>query len=307
MRETELKRIDCIVKRVRTYQTLATIFPTTFYISTNKELSSKGFQNFINFYRYSYDMKQDFIKFYIYHKFYLALPKSGVEPFIKGNEDLFYGRSQLPNSFLLGLVLSILEIVILLFVLYRMHTKGIKEEQAKTVKVDFKKGNSLFALCKDGKIKGDIFRYYQGQTTAACIDKIPVNFQFNGLPAHVVLDFLCALSGANKEQAVKYLKILGIEDLNTLKLNYEEILKFYAAVKIAKNGVEYIILNDFFKKESREFEEDCFKLLAALEASEQKVLYLSCQMYYPKTSLDEDITLETFCLFTLPIDKVTLR
>ncbi|NIM83926.1 MAG: hypothetical protein GTN82_36555, partial [Candidatus Aminicenantes bacterium] len=39
IRETELKRIDCIVKRVRAYQTMATIFPTTFYISTNKELS----------------------------------------------------------------------------------------------------------------------------------------------------------------------------------------------------------------------------------------------------------------------------
>jgi hypothetical protein len=159
-----------------------------------------------------------------------------------------------------------------------MHTKRIKKEQAKTVKIDFKKGNSLFALCKDGKIKDDIFHYYQGQKNAACIDKIPVNFQFNGLPAHVVLDFLCALAGATKEQAVKYLEILGIEDLNTLKLNYEEILKFYAAVKIAKNGAETIILNDFFKKESREFEEDCFKLLATLEASEQKVLYLSCQM-----------------------------
>jgi hypothetical protein len=307
MKNLEDKRLNSILKRIRAYQTISAFLPTTLYISSNKELSSKGFQSFVDFYKYAYEMKFKFVDFYLYRKFYLALPKSGVEPFIKGNEDLFYGSSQLPNSFLLGLVLSILEIVILLFVLYRKHTKGIKKEQAKTVKIDFKKGNSLFALCKDGKIKGDIFHYYQGQKNAVCIDKIPVNFQFNGLPAHVVLDFLCALSGANKEQAVKYLDILGIKDLNTLQLNYEEILKFYLVGKIAKNGIEYIILNDFFKKESREFEEDCFKLLAALEASEQKVLYLSCQMYYPKTSLDEDITLETFCLFTLPIDKVTLR
>ena len=307
LRETELKRIEGIVKRIHVYQTLASFFPTTFYISTNKELSSKGFQNFIAFYRYSYDMKQDFIKFYIDRKFYRPLPGSGVEPFIKGNENLFYGKSQLPDSFLLGLIVAVVYIGVLLVTIYRRQRKGIKGEKVKTVKVDFKKGNPLFALCKNEKIKCDIFRYYQEQKTATCIDKITMDFHFNGVRPDVVLKFLCHLAKVKVEKAIEYLSILGIKDLNTLKLEEEEILKFYAAVMIAKNDVELIVLNDFFKQKTREFETDFFKLLSALDDSGQKILYLSCNMYYPKKSLDEDIHVETFHLFPLPIDEITLR
>jgi hypothetical protein len=312
MREDELNRIDGIVKRIRVYQTLASFFPTTFYISTNKELSSKGFQNFINFYRYSYDKKQDFIKFYIDRKFYQPLPKSGVEPFIKGDEDLFYGKSRLPHSFLLGLILAVIYIAALLVILYRMQTKKVKQENVKPVQVDFNKGNPLFALCKDEKIKSDIFQYYQEQKTTACIDKVTADFPYqlnglNGIKANEVFKFLCRLARANKEKAIKYLSILGIEDLKSLKLEEEAILKFYAAVKIAKNGVDCIVLDDFFKQKTREFETDFFKLLSALQASGQKILYLSCNMYYPKKSLDEDIEVETFYLFPLPIDEITLR
>ena len=312
LRETELQRIDGIVKRIRVYQTLASFFPTTFYISTNKELSSKGFQNFIAFYRYSYDMKQDFIKFYIDRKFYRPLPKTGVEPFIKGNEDLFYGKSRLPHNFLLGLILAVIYISALLVTLYRMQAKGIKQENVKPVDVDFNKGNTLFALCKDEKIKSDISRYYRTQKNTACIDKITADFPYqlnglNGIKANEVFKFLCRLARANKEKAIEYLSILGIQDLHSLELEEETILKFYAAVKIAKNGVDCIVLDDFFKQKTREFETDFFKLLSALAAAGQKILYLSCNMYYPKKSLDEDIDVETFYLFPLPIDEITLR
>jgi len=312
LRETELNRIDGIVKRIRVYQTLASFFPTTFYISTNKELSSKGFQNFIDFYRYSYDKKQDFIKFYIDRKFYRPLPKSGVESFIKGNEDLFYGKSRLPHSFLLGLIMAVIYIAALLVTLYRVQTKRNKQENVKPVNIDFNKGNTLFALCKDEKIKSDICRYYQEQKNTACIDKISADFPYqlnglNGIKANEVFKFLCRLARTNKEKAIEYLSILGIEDLNSIKLEEEAILKFYAAVKIAKNGVDCIVLDDFFKQKTREFETVFFKLLSALAASGQKILYLSCNMYYPKKSLDEDIDVETFYLFPLPIDEITLR
>jgi hypothetical protein len=314
MKNCEDKRMNSILKRIRTYQTLSALIPTTLYLSCNKELSSKGFQNFVDFYHYAYDMKFKFVNFYLYRKFWLPLPKSGVEPFIEGNEDLFYGKSQLPNSFLLGLIMAIVYIAVLLVTLNRMQSKGkgIEEEKVKSVKVDFSKGNPLFALCKDDKIKSDIFRYYREQKTATCIDKIRADFPYqlnglNGIKANEVLKFLCRLARANCEKVIEYLSILGIKDLSTLKLEEEEILKFYAAIKIAKSDVEFIVLNDFFKQKTREFEMDFFKLLSTLEASDQKILYLSCNMYYPKKSLDEDIQLETFYLFPLPIDEITLR
>lgn len=316
MREAELKRIEGIVKRIRVYQTLASFFPTTFYISTNKELSSKGFQNFIAFHRYSYDMKQDFIKFYIERKFYRPLPKSGVEPFIKGNEDLFYGKSHLPKSFLLGLILTVFYIAVLLVILYRMHSKVTKigeEVQDKTLNpadVDFNNENTLFGLCKNDQVKDNIFQYYRQQKNAACIDKINANIQhqlngLNGIKANVVFKYLCLLAGVSMEKAVDYLKFLGIIDLTSLELTHEEILKFYAILKAAKDK-EYIILNDFFKNESREFENVLFKFLVFLADSGKKILYLSTEMYYPKVALNGKIKID-FKTFPLDFKEVTLR
>ncbi|MGD2092726.1 MAG: hypothetical protein PVH61_41550 [Candidatus Aminicenantes bacterium] len=304
----EIYRIDMISRRVKAYHLVSSFFPTSFYNVTNRELSSKGFKNFIKFYQFTFNKKYDFIAFYIDRKFYKPFPKTGLEPFIKGDEDLFHSESQLPYFFWMGVFLTFLYFAVLLITLYRMQTKWIKEEKAKSVIVDFNKGNPLFALCKNEKIKSDIFRYYQEQKTAACIDKITVDFHFNGVRADGVLKFLCQLAEAKEEKAIEYLSILGIEDLNTLKLGYEEILKFYAAVKIAQNGVEFIVLNDFFKQETREFEEDFFKMLSALvDTSAQKILYLSCNMYYPKKPLDESFKIDTFYLLPLPIDEVTLR
>jgi hypothetical protein len=311
MRNLEDKRMASIVKRIRAYQTISALFPTAFYLSSNKELSSKGFQNFVNFYRYTYDMKFNFVDFYLDRKFYRPLPKSGVEPFIKGNEDLFYGQSHLPQGFILGLVLTIIYIAVLLVTLYRMQTKRIKEEKVKSVKVDFNKGNPLFALCKNEKIKSDIFRYYQEQKTAACINKITVDFHFNGVRADVVLKFLCQLAEVKEEKAIEYLSILGIKDLNTLKLKDEEILKFYAAVKIAGvegvEGLELIVLNEFLKNESREMESDILSLLLFLEKSGKKILYLSTQIYQTMNNFDDRIEVDIFEVLPINLNKVSLR
>lgn len=109
LRGIESERIKRIRDRVETYQTLSAFLPTSFYFSINKELSSKGFQNFIDFYEYAYDMKHEFMKFYVERKFYRAMKKGEkVEPFIKGNEDLFYAKSQLPASFAFGLAVSLI-------------------------------------------------------------------------------------------------------------------------------------------------------------------------------------------------------
>ena len=311
MRAAEMKRMTDIVKRISVYQTLSSFFPTTFYISTNKELSSKGFQNFMNFYRYSYNMKQDFIKFYIDRKFYHALPQSGVEPFIKGDEDLYYGHSQLPKNFYLGILLNLIYIAVFLVALYRKQTQltSLNKEEPVTMEVDFSKGNSIFMLCRTEDIKAKIFAGFKRQTNAACLDRIPINFQFNGLRIREVLNFLCKASGAKEDTAVEYLKVLGITELNSrVCLSPEDILKLYAAVKLARAGVEEVILDDFFKQKSREFESEFFKLLKILESSGKKIVYLSCEMFYPRYKANGKFK-EEFETESFPMDyeKITLR
>jgi len=306
LKKNEMEMYNGIKKRIRAYQLIASFFPTTAYLSVNKELSSKGFENFIKFYRYAYDMKYKFIGFYIERKFYRPLPKSGVEPFIKGNEDLFYGQSLLPQIFLLSSGLTLFYIAGLLFLLYRFHPNEPEKATKKPI-IDFKKDSStLFALCENGQVKGNIFHYYQTHQNAVCIDTIKMNLRFTGIRAGAILKYFCSLAGVKQEKAINHLSTLGITDLNTLNLSQEAILKIYAAVKVAADR-DIIVLNDFFKMKSREFENAFSFLLSDLEQAGKWILYLSCEMHYPKVNADKKIPVENFALFPLNFQKVTLR
>lgn len=311
LKELENKRMNSILKRIRAYQTISALFPTTFYISSNKELSSKGFQSFVDFYHYAYKMKFKFVDFYLYRKFWLPLPKSGVESFIKGDEDIFYGKCRLPKSFLLGLLVAVGYIAVLLVVLYRIQSKGIKginEDQMEKPKIDFKNATSILVLCKTDRIKSDIFHFYQCQENSVCIDKMLVNFnsQFSVTRADRVLMYLCRLAGVSYQMAIENLALLGIKDLESLKLSEEEILIFYALVKISRNDYEYVVLNDFFKQRSRQFEDSFFKLLTRLEESGKKILYLSCEMFYPKYRLNGKLKV-AYDTFPMKYSEITLR
>jgi hypothetical protein len=306
LRENEKKRINGISKRIRIYQSLAAFLPSTFYLSSNKELSSKGFQNFIDFYRYAYEMKFKFIKFYIDRKFYRQLPKSGVEPFIKNNEDLFYGQSRLPPNFFIGVTLSVLYIICLSFILFRIHARKTKKE-SKNPQIDFEEGqNSIFVLCKDNQIKDEIFRYYE-QQNAICLDKINTkDFRFYGISLEYMFNYFCSISGVDKEIAGENLALLGITDLKRESHEHDTILKIYTAIKIAVDS-EFIVLNDFLKKESRNLEENVFELLTNLEMEGKKIIYLSTEMYFTKVSLDKKVNVEDTVTFPLFMDKITVR
>jgi len=146
MREKELKRIDNMERLIRKCQGGSAIFPSTFYVSVNRELSSKGFQNAIRFYRYAYQMKQRFINFYIDRKFFKPLPKSGVEPFIKGNENIYRGTSLLPAGFVPGVIVCILWSGILLYLTWVFFQKPVVHDSEIT------KPESTFNLRKNVRV-----------------------------------------------------------------------------------------------------------------------------------------------------------
>jgi hypothetical protein len=302
----ELNRIDMISKRVKSYHLVSSFFPTSFYNATNKELSSKGFKNFIIFYRFTFDKKCEFIAFYIDRKFYKPFPKTGLEPFIKGDEDLFHSQSQLPYFFWLGVFLTLFYTSVLLFVFYRIQIKRMKTPEPKTVyTIDKEKDNPLFVLCENLSIKEDIFNYYQSQK-AVCLEKINTgDFMFNDIKALEIFKHLCIVSGVDRQKALEYLGHMGIRDLTGLPVCHEIILKIYAAVKTAGDS-GLIVLNDFLKNESREFEKDFFNLLLFLEKSGKKILYFSCQMKQSNYRLTDKIKVDGFKSFPLELISTSL-
>jgi len=314
--QREVRRKKEMLTKIREQQTVSLFFPVLLYISTSKEVSSHGGLSLVDFYSFGLQRKREFLDFYVKKRFPDQDDKDNskkkpdrigaVDHFVKTDENLFYARSHLPNGFSWGVVITLFYITVLFIILYRIHVKTTKKD-VKTPKVDFNKATTLFALCRDEQIKGDIYRFFKNQKNTTCIDKITVDFQFNGIHSPAVLKFLCGLAAVRKEKVIENLVHVGIDHLSTLKLSAGEILKIYAVVKISGEDSDYIILDDFFKNTSRQFEEDFLQLLAALEAAGKKILYLSCEMYYPKESLKNKIKIENFTLFPLPFEKVTLR
>ncbi len=99
------------------HQRFSSLFPSTFYSLVSNEISSKGYRNYIHFCTHLLDLKKGFTRFYIDKNFY-GDNNSKVEPFIPGQKNIYYGRSQLPTSFTFGAVLHLFYVVILSWFAY---------------------------------------------------------------------------------------------------------------------------------------------------------------------------------------------
>jgi hypothetical protein len=308
-RESQMRKH--MLKKIKQSQTAAAFFPVLNYISTYKEISSQGDLNFVDFYSYGQQRKGEFIDFYIKKRFpegkEINPDKVGpVENFVKSNENLFFAKTRLPSSFILGVCLTFFYIIVLLIILYlifRPHRKAIVKPS-----IDFEKGNSLFVFCENEKIKNDIFHSYQAQRNASCLDRLTdLSFSGIGIRTKLFLRLFCRLSGVNEKEVLEKLRTMRIADIDTLKVSPEIILKIYAAVMMSKKDLQYLILNDFFKQMTREFERDVTVLLNALLKDGMIVIYLSCDYFNMLESLDEKVSLKGHATIKLPLGKVTLR
>jgi hypothetical protein len=112
-------------KNISLYQGLSMLFPSSFYVSANNEISSRGYDNLIEFYRHVHSLKREFTKF-IFDKVYFS-NFSKVESFLKDDKDknVFDGQSQLPEYFVAGLLITICYIVFFILFSYRRYQKRL--------------------------------------------------------------------------------------------------------------------------------------------------------------------------------------
>jgi ABC-type cobalamin/Fe3+-siderophores transport system ATPase subunit len=96
------------------YNTVSLFTPTTFYSLTAAEVSSRGFGNYKAFYSFLQELRGRFLRFWIDREYYHD-PKVMVN-FVKGNENLFHGKSKLPDNFGIGMLVNIGYLIIVLFI-----------------------------------------------------------------------------------------------------------------------------------------------------------------------------------------------
>ena len=108
---------------IRMYQWLSLISPGTVLSSTAGEMSGKGFGSLVDFYEYVQELKDKFCQFYKYKKFYSEEEETGVESFIKGEENIYYSIKRLPPNILWGVVELLVLIIGLQLVSYYSHKR----------------------------------------------------------------------------------------------------------------------------------------------------------------------------------------
>jgi hypothetical protein len=98
------------------FRKMSLVFPATFYTMTCKEVSSRGYDNYIRFHRYIIEMHRKFLRFWI-DRVYYNDPKVLVS-FIKADENLFPAQSLIPPYLLIALCLHVFYILVMLAASY---------------------------------------------------------------------------------------------------------------------------------------------------------------------------------------------
>lgn len=136
-KENELRKLQAMeedqiaqLERNKTfYQLLASFFPTTFYQSVNNEVSSRGYENLVDFCKYALGEKLKFIGIVIEKEYFSNYSK--VEQFNAGNDNVYTARPKLPEFFILGIFFNLLWISGFVIAAYRRSKKNLSELEEK--------------------------------------------------------------------------------------------------------------------------------------------------------------------------------
>ncbi|UCH93987.1 MAG: hypothetical protein JSV88_27475 [Candidatus Aminicenantes bacterium] len=107
-------------ERISFHQTTSAYFPSTFFLSSSNEMSSRGFANLVGFNEYTQEKKKELIWFIA--DIYILSNKVNewkeLTPFPKENENIYKGQIRLPGNYSFGMAISFIWLIVL-FSLYR--------------------------------------------------------------------------------------------------------------------------------------------------------------------------------------------
>lgn len=118
LNKLEQEMLEQMKQNLAQLQWVSALFPTTNYITGTAEISSRGYENLMDFYKNLIKLKEKFVKSYIDKVYNLNWTR--VDPFLKGDENVYLAPSRLPGTYRLGVLLTLFYIILLtLFTYYR--------------------------------------------------------------------------------------------------------------------------------------------------------------------------------------------
>jgi len=151
-------------RKISLFQGLSTIFPSSFYVSVNNEISSRGYENLIEFYKYVLKLKWKFVEFYLDKVYYTNFSK--VESFIKDDENVFHSQSRLPGFFIIGILVTVFYIAGLFWVSYIRYKGALNsihenaDAPSMPADLELKKGQFKVLVSEGDLFKNQLFNRY---------------------------------------------------------------------------------------------------------------------------------------------------
>lgn len=171
LQEIEEKLNKEIRKYIDFHQAFSMLFPSTFYLSVTKEISSRGYENLLGFHEFAKQTKEKFMNFYIERR---PHHQSGqpVESFVRKDENIYFGGCRVPWNFPWGLLLTLVWIggvVKLSYFLYRKSLFGVPKEiilGLNDLDIDVEAGKSNVVLSSGETISQHLYNVLYGKNIA---------------------------------------------------------------------------------------------------------------------------------------------
>ena len=312
--QLETENHNRIKELIQKVENVSSIFPGNYYYYLSGEISGVGYNEYIRFFKYILDLKDKFSNFYI-QKRYLSDDKV-VEPFVKGEENIFRAESRLPRNFWLGILITCLyclAIFLICLALFRsMQKNRLKGERVEFELEELSRKRMYFVLCKNAEIRERLFKQVSEEPGVLAVDRIEGEDIDLELKSRHLLDYLCHIKGVkDREKVLRYLDELGGSDVLEKKKNEtepEDLKKIYLAVRLADDDKETILVNKYLTGATRSFEQKFIGVLKNLAAQNKRALYLSEEHYANLgiTDVTERVKIKSGGVVSINITKIAV-
>ncbi|MGE5343265.1 MAG: hypothetical protein ACM3SY_17490 [Candidatus Omnitrophota bacterium] len=139
--DIDARMIDRTETIVRDFQFICIINPVTFIKSAGNEISSQGYNSYIQMYRDNKAMRKGFLRFITNNRYYKNYSK--VYPFVSAEKALMPVKPQLPYYFLYGLLFIFIYITLVGMLAYRQFKRQLFPRINQNVEFyrEFSRGN----------------------------------------------------------------------------------------------------------------------------------------------------------------------
>ena len=254
------------------YEKYCLLIPTVYYYHTSREVSGKGFSQYIDFFDKILRLKDAFFSFYLSNRY--EMQNNELKPFCSTNDQIINLKSQLPKSFNFALLIVLgYNFILCSFSLFLIPSRlKIQKGNNKAIEYDLSTGEINFMYFDSPLEKKQVINFFHAEGLEILSPYRPNDFE--SISISRLLNYYCLLANVNQLDVESFLNIFLTKGGD----NSPEIInKLFLAISLSKKCD--LVLDDFFKGASEEFEQRFFSLISNL-----KIIYLSSEMFSTKST-----------------------